>query len=240
MLGWHAARVQSEPPLFSFDHVSVELASGALLSDVTATVDDDGITLIVGPSGAGKTTLLRLCNRLEVPTSGRVLYRGDDVATLDPLELRRHVGMVSARPTLFASTVRDNLLEADPSLSDQAMTEALERVDLPAAFLGRPREELSSGEAQRVCLARTLVTEPDVLLMDEPTASLDPDRRLGIEHLVGALADSGIAVLWITHDLDQAHRLGGRILVLIDGHVATDDQARTYLADRQGEGTDGD
>jgi putative ABC transport system ATP-binding protein len=237
---WHAAYVPGDVPLFSFEHVSVERADRRLLHEVDAAIDDDGITVVLGPSGAGKTTLLRLCNRLEVPTSGRVLHRGDDIATLDPLALRRKVGMVFQRPTLFAGTLRDNLLEADPQRSDAALGSALERVGLAPGFLDRPRDELSGGEAQRACLARTLLTEPDVLLMDEPTASLDPDRRLEVEHLVTTLAESGIVVVWVTHDLDQARRLGDRLLVLIDGRVATDDEARAFLERRPEEDRDAD
>jgi putative ABC transport system ATP-binding protein len=233
--------VPDAAPLFAFEQVRVESANGVRLRDLTATVADDAITVIVGPSGSGKTTLLRLCNRLDVPTSGRVCFRGDDVARLDPLRLRRRVGMVFQRPTLFEGTVRDNLLEADESLDDDTMALALERVDLPRSFLARPRGELSGGEAQRCCLARTLITAPEVLLMDEPTAALDPDRRQGIERLVLRLVDEGTPVLWVTHDLDQARRLGGPTLVLVEGRLATDDEARDYLARRpQEEEHDGD
>jgi putative ABC transport system ATP-binding protein len=233
--------VPGDAPLFTFERVSVERSGAHLLREVDARIGGDGTTVVLGPSGAGKTTLLRLCNRLEVPTAGRVLHRGDDIASLDPLALRRRVGMVFQRPTLFAGTVRDNLLEADARLSDAALRSGLERVGLEPSFLDRPREELSGGEAQRACLARTLLTEPDVLLLDEPTASLDPDRRLDIEHLASTLAEAGIAVVWVTHDLDQARRLADRLLVLVDGRVATEDEARAFLARRpQEEDDDGD
>ena len=96
-------------PLFTFEHIRVDGPHGPLLTDVDGGVPTRGVTVVVGPSGAGKSTLLRLCNRLEVPTTGRVRFRGDDVAGLDPLHLRRRVGMVFQRPTPFAGTVRDNL-----------------------------------------------------------------------------------------------------------------------------------
>jgi putative ABC transport system ATP-binding protein len=238
-LDWHAAIVTAEAPLFTFDRVAVDLATGHLLDEVSAAVEARGITVVVGPSGAGKTTLLRLCNRLEAPTSGQVLFHGDDVATLDPLALRRRVGMVVQRPTLFAGTVRDNLLEAGESLADDDLVGALDRVGLPASFLDRRRDELSGGQAQRACLARTLLTEPEVLLMDEPTSSLDPDGRLGIERLAMELARGDISVLWVTHDLDQARRLADRTVVLVDGRVADDDQAAAFLARRPEEDVDG-
>lgn len=179
-----------------------------------------GVTAIVGPSGAGKSTLLRLCNRLEAPTSGRVLFRGIDVAELDPLRLRRRVGMVFQQPTAFAGTVRDNLRVALPELSDERAATALARAELPAGFLDRPASELSGGEAQRVCLARTLVTDPEVLLMDEPTSSLDPQARLGLERLGRGLAEGGVPVLWVSHDLEQMRRIAHYVVVLVAGRIA--------------------
>ncbi len=178
-----------------------------------------GITCVLGPSGAGKSTLLRLCNRLEVPTAGTVRFRGRDVAELDPLALRREVGMVFQRPTLFGGTVRDNLAVARPDGDEAAFVGALERARLDASFLDRPADELSGGEAQRACLARTLVTGPRVLLMDEPTSALDPASRRGLEDLARSLADEGVPMLWVTHDLAQADRLADDVLVLIGGRL---------------------
>jgi len=178
------------------------------------------VTVVAGPSGAGKSTLLRLCNRLEVPTAGRVRFRGDDVAGLDPLHLRRRVGMVFQRPTPFAGTVRDNLLVAEPGLSETGAAAALERAELDTGFLDRPAHELSGGEAQRLCLARTLVTGPEVLLMDEPTSALDPQATAALEHLGRSCADDDVPVVWVTHDLDQMRRLADRVMVLVDGRIA--------------------
>lgn len=176
--------------------------------------------VLVGPSGAGKSTLLRLCNRLEVPTSGCVRFRGDDVSTLDPLALRRRVGMVFQRPTPFPGTVAENLRVAEPALGDQEAAAALERVGLAPEMLDRPATELSGGEAQRVCLARTLVTEPEVVLMDEPASSVDRNARLALEQLACSLVRDGVSVLWVTHDLDQMRRIAEYVVVVIAGHIA--------------------
>ncbi len=186
--------------------------------------------MLVGPSGSGKTTLLRLCNRLEVPSSGRVLLGGDDVADLDPRRLRRRVGMVFQRPVVFAGTVRDNLAVAGDDQPDGRFAAVLERVGLDPSFLDRTADDLSGGEAQRVCIARTLLTDPEVLLMDEPTSALDPEHRLVIEARARALADAGTPVVWVTHDLDQARRLADRTVVLVDGGVADDETAARFLA----------
>jgi putative ABC transport system ATP-binding protein len=178
------------------------------------------VTAIIGPSGSGKSTLLRLCNRLECPSEGTVRFRSDDLAGIDPRRLRRRVGMVFQEPTPFPGTVRDNLRVAEPELSDGEAESALERADLTADFLDRPVGGLSAGEAQRACLARTLATRPEVLLMDEPTSSVDPRSRHALEDMTTALARDGVPVLWVTHDHSQARRIADHVLVLVDGRVA--------------------
>jgi putative ABC transport system ATP-binding protein len=190
------------------------------LDDASGAVPWSGVTAVVGPSGSGKSTLLRCCNRLEVPSAGRVLFCGDDVATLDPLRLRRRVGMVFQRPTPFPGTVRHNLQVAEPSITNAHAVSVLAQMGLDPSFLDRDATELSGGEAQRVCLARTLVTEPEIVLMDEVTSSVDPAQRLGLEGLARSLASSGVAVLWVTHDLTQMRRVADHVLVVIEGRIA--------------------
>ncbi|MDH3540315.1 MAG: phosphate ABC transporter ATP-binding protein [Acidimicrobiia bacterium] len=208
-----------QEPLFRFDAVTVEGSAGTRLREVTLDVPASGITTLVGPSGSGKSTLLRLCNRLEVPTRGRVSYRGRELSAFDPLELRRQVGMVFQRPVLFAGTVRDNLAEADGDADIRRLTDALERAALDGSFLDRPANELSGGEAQRVCLARTLIADPDVLVMDEPTSSLDGQAVSRLEQLGRRLADDGIPIVWVTHDLGQVGRIADRTAILMNGSL---------------------
>lgn len=182
-------------------------------------MESDGITVVAGPSGAGKSTLLRLCNRLEVPTSGTVSYRGEAVQRIDPLDLRRRVGMVFQRPVLFEGNVRDNLQVATPDLEDAAYADALERVSLDGSFLERQVATLSGGEAQRMCLARTLLTGPETLLLDEPTSALNEEPKFAFERLTRELSERGVTVLWVTHDVEQLRRLGGRAIHLERGRV---------------------
>jgi putative ABC transport system ATP-binding protein len=222
-------------PLFRFDAVGLRVDEVVVLSNVTAVIPDDGVTVLAGPSGAGKSTVLRLCNRLAVPTSGSVLFRGDDVADLDPLHLRRRVGMVFQRPTLFAGSVRDNLRVALPDGDDATFADALARAGLGAEFLGRTGDDLSGGEAQRACLARTLVTRPEVLLMDEPTSALDPANTRRLEGLARDLAADGVAVLWVSHDLEQVDRVADRTIVLVAGRMASAAEAEAFLEDTYGE-----
>jgi putative ABC transport system ATP-binding protein len=177
------------------------------------------LTVIAGPSGAGKSSLLRLCNRLEVPDRGTVRYRGDDVAQLDPLHLRRCVGMVFQRPTPFPGTVLENLEVARAAIPHADAVALLDRVGLDESFLERPALELSGGEAQRVSLARTLATEPAVLLMDEPTSSVDADTAARIEVLAREEVGDGVDVLWVTHDQQQARRLADYVIEVRDGRI---------------------
>lgn len=227
-------------PLIRFVGIGVEGGGGeTLLHDVDLDITDGGITGIAGPSGAGKSTLLRLCNRLSVPSTGRVELHGVDVAELDPLALRRRVGMVFQRPTLIAGTVRDNLCVGAPASTDDELRRILDRVGLGPSFLGRNGDELSGGEAQRACLARTLLTGPDVLLMDEPTSALDAAGAAALERLARDLAEGDHTVIWVAHDLAQLRRLADDRVVLVDGTVADAATSRAYLAGHQEPSADG-
>jgi len=207
-------------PLFSFEQVVLEAEGTRILDGVDADLPDGGVTCLVGPSGSGKSSMLRLCNRLEAPTAGIVRFRGDDVADLDPQQHRRRVGMVFQRPTPFPGTVRDNLLVARPGADDEVLAAALERAALPARFLDRVADDLSGGEAQRMCLARTLVTEPEVLLMDEPTSALDAVATDELECLAREAVDHhGIPVVWVSHDLAQVARIADTRFLVDEGRV---------------------
>ena len=212
-----------EPPLFTFEHVSVAGDERPRLDDVSVALPDTGITALAGPSGAGKSTLLRCCNRLEAPDAGTVRYRGEDIAGLDPLAHRRAVGMVFQAPVLFPGTVADNIRVADPGAGDQRVADLLQRAALdPEAFAARDADTLSGGEGQRVCLARTLATDPHVVLMDEPTSALDGDATAELETLMRALAGSGVPVLLVTHDEGQLERVADHVLRLRDGRLVGD------------------
>lgn len=204
--------------VFEFAGVVVERNGVRALDGFTAVVPERGVTALSGPSGSGKSTLLRLCNRLEVPTSGRVLFCGKDVAGINPLWLRHQVGMCFQRPTPFPGTVADNLRVADPDASDARMLDMLARVALTGSWLDRDATALSGGEAQRVCLARTLMAQPRVLLLDEPTSATDAAAARVIERAVRELADDqGIPALWVSHDPAQVERIADRVLGIEHG-----------------------
>jgi len=204
---------------FELERVTVQRAGRRILDELTATIPAAGITVVSGPSGAGKTTLLRLCNRLEVPDAGIIYYRGQPLDELDPLVLRRRVGMVFQRPTPFPGTVADNLAVARPDAGTGELSTALDRVALDPGLLGQEARTLSGGELQRMCLARTLVTQPETLLLDEPTSALDAQPKQVFEATARHLADQGITIVWVTHDDAQAARVADRIYQLRGGHL---------------------
>ncbi|OBL15490.1 glycine/betaine ABC transporter [Mycobacterium sp. 1245499.0] len=219
--------------MFEFLDVVVERQGVRALDGLTAAIPAHGVTAVFGPSGSGKSTLLRLCNRLELPTSGRVSFYGSDIAALDPLWLRRRVGMCFQRPTPFPGTVADNLRAADPDAPDARMRETLARVALSGSWLDRDVAGLSGGEAQRVCLARTLMAGPQVLLLDEPTSAVDTEAAEVIERAVRELAADGTPALWVTHNAAQVARAADRVLRLESGRS----QGLGPVASRPGDGS---
>jgi putative ABC transport system ATP-binding protein len=206
---------------FEFERVTVVRAGRRVFDQITAAIPAAGITVVAGPSGAGKTTLLRLCNRLEIPDAGTVAYRGQQLDALDPLVLRRRVGMVFQRPAPFPGSVADNLTVAHPDASTEELSTALQRVALDPGLLDQEARTLSGGELQRMCLARTLVTQPETLLLDEPTSALDAQPKQVFENTARDLAAEGITIIWVTHDDAQARRVANRTYQLRDGHLTS-------------------
>ena len=188
-----------------------------MLRDVSATIEP-GATAILGPSGSGKSTLLRLLNRLADPDEGLVRLHGADVRELDPLELRRRVGMVAQLPAPVPGSVADNVC-LGPRLAgrDADPVRPLRLAGLGESFLERDASRLSVGEQQRVMLARALALEPEVLLLDEPTASLDAEATTAVESALRELP--GVSIVLVTHDRAQAGRLAERTVELAEGRV---------------------
>jgi tungstate transport system ATP-binding protein len=180
---------------------------------------------LVGPSGAGKSTLLRLLNFLEPPTSGHMRFLGTQLNPnrAVPLRLRRRVTTVFQRPILLNQTVRANVgyglrLRGQRDSACQ-IEDVLEQVGLGTLAQARART-LSGGEAQRVALARALVIEPEVLLLDEPTANLDPHNVGLIEEIVRHInSERRTTVVLVTHNVFQARRLGERVALMLEGQI---------------------
>ena len=190
-----------------------------ILKGVDARIPDGDVTAVVGPSGAGKSTLLRAINRLIEPSSGEIYLDGEPTSALDPLELRRRVGMVFQIPALFGDSVEEAVLYgARLSGKDADLGRLLEMVGLDDSLARRDLRALSVGQQQRVTMARALALEPEALLLDEPTSALDEAARRRIEELVRDLnARLGLTMVFVSHDLAQVERVADRVVVLAEG-----------------------
>jgi ABC-type methionine transport system ATPase subunit len=189
------------------------------LKGVDAEMPGGAITAVVGPSGAGKSTLLRAINRLVEPTAGEIYLDGEPTSRMDPLKLRRRVGMVFQLPALFGATVEEaTIYGARLAQREADAGRLLEMAGLEASFLGRAPQALSVGEQQRLSIARALALEPQALLMDEPTSALDEAARRRVEGLIRELnASLGLTIVVVSHHLDQVARIADRVVVLAGG-----------------------
>ncbi|MBE0523156.1 MAG: phosphate ABC transporter ATP-binding protein [Methanosarcinales archaeon] len=187
-----------------------------ILSNIDLVVQRGDLVTIMGPSGSGKTTFLRLINRLSETDSGNILLNSMDIKDYPPVELRRKVGMVFQVPVVFRGSVRDNLGFGMKLWGEDIDLEVLAMdAGIPEDLLDAEAGKLSVGEKQRVCIARALANRPGILLLDEPTSSLDIESATFIEELLlGLCKEKDLTMLWVTHEMEQAKRIRGRRFVL--------------------------
>ncbi|MHB8164592.1 MAG: ABC transporter ATP-binding protein [Methanoregula sp.] len=199
-----------------------------ILDDINLEIRRGEIFTLIGPSGSGKTTLLRLIDLLDRPTTGKIFFDGQDTDGPEPvrLALRRRMGMVFQKSSALNTTVAENVAfglkfrGTDTAQIAQRVRSALELVGLPG-FEERRAVTLSGGEMQRVAIARAMVTEPEVLLLDEPTANLDPVSTEIIEDLLVKInSRMHTTILFSTHDMIQGQRLAHRMGVIMNGRLA--------------------
>ncbi len=191
---------------------------------------------LVGPSGAGKTSFLRLLNRLDEPTEGEILFYDQSLISYKPTELRKKIAMLFQIPYMFEGTVRRNIEYCCPIGESDDINNILNRVGLTADYTEKDTENLSVGEKQRIALARALVQKPEVLLLDEPTSSLDPSASKKIEELILALSrELCLTIIIVTHHPDQALRLGGETLLLVKGRLIESGNTDRVLISPQSE-----
>lgn len=193
-----------------------------ILKDINLSVEPGEVLALIGPTGSGKTTLLRLIGLLEKPTVGEIVIDGLDVTKLSEgmrLKIRRRMAMVFQKPVMFKTSVRENvsygLRIRGESRIDGRVRAAIEAVGL-SGYESRDANTLSGGEMQRIALARALVLEPEILLLDEPTANLDPKTAAAIDALISRFKGT---VIMATHNMLQARRLAERIAVLVEGRL---------------------
>lgn len=197
------------------------------LKGLTLAIEKGEVFALIGPIGAGKTTLLRLLNQLDNPASGRIYFAGQDVLSSPKLklEIRRKMAMVFQKPAVFNTSVYDNVAYPlkvrgySRETISRKVGRMLEVIGLEG-FQGRNARTLSGGEAQRVALARAMITEPEVLLLDEPTANLDPvSVDLIVTLILRFNREQGTTIVMATHDMSQGQRLADRIGVLMEGEL---------------------
>jgi tungstate transport system ATP-binding protein len=217
----------SDLPLVLED-VSLQAGATTILDRLSLAITPGAPTLIVGPNGAGKTSLLRLCMGLATPSAGRISWGG----RTDSKPVRRAI--LFQRPVMLRRTVAANvgyaLAQAGAPRSQRMPRVAalLDRVGL-ADLAQRPARRLSGGEQQRLALARALARDPEILLLDEPTANLDPAATRSVEEIVVMAAQSGIKIVMASHDLGQVRRLAGDVVFLVRGALCEQDRAADFL-----------
>ncbi len=213
--------------LIKLDNICKSFSGKSVLENVSLEAQAGELLVIIGPNGSGKTTLLRLIDLLETPDSGRILFQGNDVLSDPAMKdvTRMKIGMVFQQATVFDTSVYNNVAwtlrmrgSEDNSLG-RSVENVLELVGLLTIKSQRART-LSGGEAQRLALARVMVYQPQLLLMDEPTANLDPYNVGVIEEVILRVnRDLGTTIIMATHNMFQARRLGREIALLLDGEI---------------------
>ena len=222
--------------LYALRNVTKVYGGRPILAVEELDIEKGEVLALVGPSGAGKSTLLRLLNFLEAPTSGVISFAGQEfsAARAAPLPIRRRVTTVFQRPVLLQRTVEANVAYGlrlrGVQHSKEVIQQTLDEVGL-ATLAKQPARTLSGGEAQRVALARAMVLHPDALLLDEPTANLDPYNVGLIEQIVRRLnQEHGTTIILVTHNVFQAHRLATRVALLLDGKIVELADVATFFA----------
>ena len=217
--------------LIEIRHLRKEYPESTPLEDVSADIDKGEVVGIIGPSGTGKSTLLRCINRLETPTSGRILVDGTDICApdVDLSMVRRNMGMVFQSFNLFPHLmVAENIMQPQQKLLGRSAAESYEEAIRQLRRVGlegkerRYPGELSGGQKQRVAIARALAMQPKIMLFDEPTSALDPEMVSEVITVMKDLADSGLTMLVVTHDMRLAKDLATRIFFMDQGGIYED------------------
>ena len=214
--------------ILQINHLSKAFGANTVLRDIDFSVEKGDVISIIGASGSGKSTLLRCINLLETPTSGEILYHGQNVLShgVKAPEYRSHVGMVFQSFNLFNNmTVLENcmagqvkVLKRDKETARQHAMEYLEKVGMAPYINARPRQ-ISGGQKQRVAIARAMAMDPEVLLFDEPTSALDPEMVGEVLNVMQSLADDGMTMLVVTHEMAFAREVSTRVVYMSRGVI---------------------
>lgn len=209
--------------LLKFQNVFYRQENQDILKDVSVSIDPGDYISIVGPSGSGKSTFLKLCCHLISPTQGMIQYKGKSIVEYDPMEFRKNVAYCFQTPYLFGQRVIDNI-SFPYSIRNQKVDfnrveELFSLFYLDKNYLQKEIQNLSGGEKQRIALIRTLLFNPEILLLDEVTSALDVDNTFIVENVVRSLNQKGATILWITHNPKQSKRNANKILTIESGKI---------------------
>ena len=214
--------------ILKINHLSKSFGNHEVLRDIDFTVEKGDVTSIIGASGSGKSTLLRCVNLLEIPTSGEILYHGENVASrgYNAAAYRSRVGMVFQSFNLFNNmTVLENCIVGQVKVLKKSREEAkkhalyyLEKVGMAPYINAKPRQ-ISGGQKQRVAIARALAMDPEVLLFDEPTSALDPEMVGEVLNVMQALAQEGMTMLVVTHEMAFARDVSNHVVYMNEGVI---------------------
>ncbi|UOR15918.1 ATP-binding cassette domain-containing protein [Qipengyuania aquimaris] len=228
-------------PILSFRGVSKAYGTTRAIDMLDLDIEAGSFVALVGASGSGKSTLLKTVNRLVEPTTGEVLFEGENVAGLPQPALRRRIGYVFQSIGLFPHMSVAENIAIGPRLGGERLpasriAELLAWVELEENMTGRVPDELSGGQRQRVGVARALAAEPHLLLMDEPFGALDPVTRDALGERVRKLHDElGLTTVMVTHDMAEALLLADRVLVMDAGRIVADEVPAALLTGNGGE-----
>ena len=231
--------------MISIENLHKSYGGPDILDDIQLNIKEKEVVVIIGPSGSGKSTLLRCMNYLEQPDSGRICIDGQELHEGSGLNrIRQEVGMVFQRFNLFPHmTVLDNIMLAPMKVHHLARSEAetsarklLQRVGLADKADSYP-PQLSGGQQQRVAIARALAMKPKVMLFDEPTSALDPEMVGEVLDVMRSLAEEGMTMVIVTHEMGFAREVGDRILFLDSGHILEEGAPQMFFTHPQQERT---
>ena len=224
--------------MIEFKGINKIYKNNVVLYDVNLKLEEGNIIVFVGPSGCGKTTTVKMINRLVKPTSGQILINGEDISNKNIINLRRNIGYVIQQTGLFPHmTIKENIgivakmQKMKPKEIEEKTKELLEMVGLDyEKFADRYPTELSGGQQQRVGIARALITNPEIILMDEPFSALDPITRSQLQdELINIQTQFKKTIIFVTHDMDEAIKIADKICIMGKGRVIQYDDPETIL-----------
>ena len=224
--------------LIEVDALRKSFGSNVVLDGITTDIRKGEVVVIIGPSGSGKSTFLRSLNLLEKPTGGRILFEGADIT--DPkVNIDRHrqkIGMVFQQFNLFPhKTVKENIMLAPVTLKVMTQEEASKKADELLARVGLPDKadayphSLSGGQKQRIAIARSLAMNPDVMLFDEPTSALDPEMVGEVLEIMKELAETGMTMVVVTHEMGFAREVATRVLFVDEGKIQEENTPEEFF-----------